>query len=134
MSDIADDTIQTIHSVVVAATDDIRQDLQGIKQVQASHSQDMHTIKETLLGHTQAINLLRQVQGSQSVLLRSLTADVGQIKEAVQTQSIFYEDLESYFTFLAENVSRNLTLHHQVQDHENRLLQVEAFQVTKDIP
>lgn len=131
MSDLTDDTIQKIRTMVVEATDDMRQDLQVIKHVQGDHTQTLGRHTPLLENHTQSLDLIRHAQGSQSIMLRSLATDVSQIKYALRAQGVFYEDLEDRFTVLAENVSENLTIRQQVSDHETRLLHIET---TQDAP
>jgi hypothetical protein len=74
------------------------------------------------------ISLIRKVQGSQSIMLRTLLTDVSHLKELAREQGILYEDLEHRFTTLAEAVDENLTVRNTVLDHEDRLAAAEATQ------
>ncbi len=99
MADLADETTQQLlRKIVREETDDIRRD----------------------------VELIKHVQGSQSIMLRSLTTDVSQLKQSVRWQGVLFEDLEDRFSVLAEAVSDTLTLRQQVGDHEIRLIQIEA--------
>lgn len=144
-----------VRKEVVKATDGMRQDLKAVKvtlgdhtkildshtktltnhtqiltnhtQILTDHTQILTNHTQILKDHSQSLDLLRQVQGSQSLMLRTLTTDVGQIKETVRAQGVFYEDLESRFTTLAENVSTGLAINRQVQTHETRLRALELL-------
>lgn len=116
MADIADPKIQQLLRTI------IREETRGIirDETRAIVREETQTIFED-------VKFLRQVQGQQSIMLRTLTTDVSQIKEAVRAQGVFYEKLENHFTALAENVSENLSLSKQVRDHETRLRHLETL-------
>ena len=128
MADLTDKSTQQLFRTIVREETRtvIREETLAIirKETPAIIRAETQDMRETL-------DLLVQVQGSQSMMLRSLSTDVTQIKETVRSQGVFYEDLEDRFTVLAENLSESLTMRQQVSDHETRLLHLEA---TSNLP
>lgn len=131
MTDLTDDKTQKIFRTIVRdeVTAIIKSETRTIVREEAIRVAQQETravVREETSDMRQTLDLLAQVQGSQSIMLRTLMTDITQIKETVRAQGVFYEDLEDRFTVLAENVGKNLTLRQQVSDHETRLLHLEA--------
>ncbi len=147
MASLSEDNINDIGAIVVAAIKDlfpkiindqvpriINEQVPGIintsvpdivRTIVREETADMR--QETAVMR-QDIATIREVQGSQGIMLRTLLTSTSQLKRLARDQGIFYEDLENRFTTLAEAVDENLTVRSTVVDHENRLTDIESSQ------
>jgi len=79
-------------------------------------------------GLNEKFNGLRDQLSNQNMVLKEIRTDLGQVKHSVRRLGILYEDLDDRFTTLTEAVTDNLKVRGKVNDHEDRLQNVETGQ------
>jgi|SRR5665213_250615 len=125
MADITDDSIQQSLRTMVLEQTDIKSDLRSVHEEVASIRNDMRTIireetasirndmraivQEETADMRDDIATLKQVQGQQGIVLRTIQLDVGSLKTSYRKQAsetrklgILFEDLEDRFQASSE--------------------------------
>src|SRR5665213_1314488 len=111
MAGITDDSIQqSLRMIVREETAEIKSDLHFVHEEMAILRHDMRTIvREETADMRDDIATLKQVQGQQGIVLRTIQLDVGSLKTSYRKQAsetrklgILFEDLEDRFQASSE--------------------------------
>lgn len=71
--------------------------------------------------------IVRQVLGSNGMMLRSMRTELSELKQTARAQGVLNEDFRSDFRVVMELISDSIGVRKQVHDHEERILMLEAI-------
>ena len=113
----------------------VRQETQDIRDTLGVHGAMLENHSNILENHTKILdshgNMLKthsNMLGNQDMRLKSIQIDIRQMKQLAREQGVLYEDLNDRFTAVTELLDANLEVKDKVNNHGERLDQLEIHQ------
>lgn len=101
----------------------------NLTQIGKTVDDSIKRLMPSMLANVQTdIRQIKQVQTDQASTIKSIKADISNLKGLTRKQGVLLEDLDERFKADSELLRDNLNVKDQVDDHETRLSGVEADQ------
>lgn len=132
MAHLDQDDLKAIGTLIADKTagpfSEIRADISSLKTDVSGLKTDVSGLKTDVSSLKTDMTTLKNIQSNQGMTLMEIRTDVRQLKGQARKQGVLYEDLNERFKADSEVLRKNFEIKVQVDDHENRIGDIEETQ------